>query len=163
MLPLPRVPAAPADELRRVVMDAPEAEVLLAWTDLQSFLRASSALTTQFGTSFRALLEGGLSQEDFTSGLEKWLEPQWRVLEAQLPPAGRMSLRTLADDKLRAISVDWQRALRFYAHGLRTHDYTEVNRAFDCIRAAEHNAASAQALLDEVERGQHSPTATAGH
>jgi hypothetical protein len=61
------------------------------------------------------------------------------------------------------VSIDWQRALRFYAHGLRTHDYAEVNRAFACIRSAEHNAALAQALLDEIERRQRHTAAGAGH
>jgi hypothetical protein len=151
-------PAAPApaprgNALEQAVTEASEAEALLAWADLERFGRAADALTVQFGSAFNALLEGPMSQEEFASGLERWLAPQWRVLEKQLPPpGGAISLRTLADEQLRGTIDDWQRALELYAHGLRSHDVGEVNRAFALIRSAEGHQARARALLAELEQ-----------
>ena len=68
------------------------------------------------------------------------------------PPGGAISLRTLADEQLRGVINDWQRALERYAHGLRSHDAAEVNRAFTLIRSAEGHQARARALLAELEQ-----------
>ena len=151
--PATPAPAPRGSALEQAVTEASEAEALLAWADLERFGRAADALTVQFGSAFNALLEGPMSQEEFASGLERWLAPQWRVLEKQLPPpGGAISLRTLADEQLRGVINDWQRALERYAHGLRSHDAAEVNRAFTLIRSAEGHQARARALLAELEQ-----------
>ena len=139
--------------------EASEAEALLAWGDLERFVRASDALTAQFGTAFNALLDGPMSQEEFAHGLERWLEPQWRTLEKELPPpGGAVTLRTLADEQLRGVINDWQRALELYIHGLRSHDPAEVNRAFTFIRSADGHQARARALLAELEQRHRDAT-----
>jgi hypothetical protein len=144
--------AARADGLQRAVTDASEVEALAAWGDLDKYGKRFEGLTVQFATAFSALLAGTLSQEDFANGLERWLQPQWRSLARGLPAAGPVSLRTLADEQLRAVIVNWQRALELYARGLRLHDPLEVNRAFVFMRAAEGHEAQARALLGELQR-----------
>lgn len=163
VLPIPQAATGTGDELQRAVAAAADADVLLAWGDLQRFLRTSDALEAQFRAAFNALLLGGLSQEDFANKLERWLGPQWRVLEQQLPAAGPMSLRLLADDQLRAVSVNWQRALELYKHGLRSHDVAEVTRAFDSMRIAEQSQVRAQALLEQIERRHRLGAAQRAH
>jgi len=160
VLPIPDRATAQGHELRRAVAAASDAEVLLAWGDLQRFTQGSDALTAQFRTAFNALLSGELAQEEFANELERWFGPQWRSLEKQLPPSASKGLRSLADDPLRAVAGNWQRALELYTHGLRTHDPAEVNRAFDRIRIAEQHGARARALLEEIER-RHRGTAEA--
>jgi len=161
--PAPRQ-AAPAvaprgNALEQAVTEASEAEALLAWGDLERFGRAADALTVQFGTAFNALLEGPMSQEEFANGLERWLEPQWRVLEKQLPqPGGAVTLRTLADEQLQGVITNWQRALQLYVHGLRSHDAAEVNRAFTFIRSADGHRARARTLLTELEQRHRDAT-----
>lgn len=144
-------PAARGDELQRAVSDATEAEALAAWADLEKYGRSFQGLTAQFAAAFNALLAGSVSQETFADGLELWLEPQWRTLARGLPADGPASLRTLADEQLRAVILRWERALELYAHGLRIHDPAEVNRAFLSIRMAEGHEERAQALLAELE------------
>jgi hypothetical protein len=131
-------------------------EILLARMELQRFGGRIDGLTTQFSMAFTALQAGTLAQADFADGLEKWLTPQWEVLQRQLesdPPRAGSSAAGVRE-ALIAAAVSWQRALKTYASGLRTRDSRKVLSAFDDVRDAEARQRQAQSVVSELERQQ---------
>ncbi len=129
------------------------ADVLAARADLEKFMPRFNMLSMQFGTSFTALQRGTLTQDDFVSGVEKWLLPQWEELGAELAPttSDPKSLRAGADTSIRGIIDNWHQALMAYAHGLRAHDASEVFNAFSYIKKAEGYQVHARELYDKLD------------
>lgn len=120
-----------------------DVDTLTARAELGKFTQRFDSLSLQFSTAFTALQRGGLSQEDFIDGVEKWLLPQWEALGAE-PGAATNS-------EIRAVIDNWHRALMAYAHGLRAHDPSEVVTAFNYMRVAEAHQARAHELFDELD------------
>jgi hypothetical protein len=129
------------------------ADALAALSDLEKFTPRFDVLSVQFGTSFTALQRGTLSQDDFVSGVEKWLLPQWEELGAELVPttSDPKSLHATADTAIRGIIDNWHLALMAYAHGLRLHDSGEVFNAFNYIKTAEAYQVRARELYDKLD------------
>lgn len=149
-------PTPPAAEMPRPTIIAEagsEADAVAARGDLEKFTPRFDMLSVQFGTSFSALQKGSLSQEDFVSGVEKWLLPQWEELGAELAPttSDSKSLRFEADTAIRGIIDNWHQALMAYAHGLRIHDSDEVFNAFSYIKTAEAYQVRARELYDKLD------------
>lgn len=118
---------------------ATAAEILAARVEFARFEPRIEGLVAEFTTAFNALQSGSLSPEDFCSGLEKWLIPQWQALQnelAALSPA-RDSLRYGVHKSLSASAALWQTTLATYASGLRAQDSETVRAAFTQMRQAE--------------------------
>jgi hypothetical protein len=124
--------------------------------DLERFGQRFDVLGLQFSTAFDALQKGNLSQAEFADGLERWLLPQWEALGAELVPttSNPSSVRAVADLEIRGVIDNWHRALMSYAHGLRTHDSTEVFDAFTYLKAAETHQIRTRELLDRLDEQQ---------
>lgn len=149
----PMAPPAATGSPAPVAAVGSRADALAALADLEKFTPRFNVLSVQFGTSFTALQRGTLSQDDFVSGVEKWLLPQWEELGAELAPttSDPKSLRTEADTAIRGIIDNWHRALMAYAHGLRVHDSSEVFNAFGYIKTAEAYQVRARELYDKLD------------
>jgi hypothetical protein len=128
-------------------------DILAAKTDWNRFGTRIEALTSEFSVAFAALQDGTLSQEDFAQGLEKWLDPQWKSLELRLRESTRDDgpVSVEVRKNLMAAVVNWQRALKAYAAGLRAHDSAMVLKAFDYLREAEGDLREAGLILEHSE------------
>jgi hypothetical protein len=156
-VPRPASVWSPVPSSKPARLHVTAADLLAARADLDNFSARFAALRTQFGVAFDALQRGDMSQEDFADGLERWLLPQWGVLEEQLtraPGAVDGEAQSEVDAQLSAAAESWRRALSGYAHGLRNHDSSEVLGAFkDMAAAREHETTADNRLMQLEEHG----------
>ena len=133
---------------------ATTAELEAARADLKRFDERIDGLRAQYRMAFAALESGSLSQQDFIEGLDRWLLPQWRALDAEIasnaPEDG--SLGSVVRKHLMRSAVGWERALDDYIRGLNDQDAATVMAAFD--RMADANQAQRQAwsVINHAER-----------
>jgi hypothetical protein len=133
---------------------ATTAEIEAARADLKRFDERIDGLRAQYRMAFAALESGSLSQQDFIEGLDRWLLPQWRALDAEIasnaPEDG--SLGSVVRKHLMRSAVGWERALDDYIRGLNDQDAATVMEAFD--RMADANQAQRQAwsVINHAER-----------
>ncbi len=129
------------------------ADVRKARMELDRFDRRIDGLSTQFATAFTALQRGRLESEDFSTGLQMWLIPQWQTLRTELdeqaPASGSEGIGVhLA---LSASASFWQNTLALYANGLRERDSDKVGKAFAQMKRAEEYQRLARQRLEELE------------
>jgi hypothetical protein len=154
-VPAPAPAAAPA--LRPIgpppagAVVLPDAELAQLRAVLERFSAQFDSLRVQFDSSWNSLLEGDLSQQQFSNGLEMWLVPQWNTLERTVPAADPGTARGRLMQDLQGVIVTWQRALKAYAHGLRTHNAHEVDTALAGIGSAHAYERAAWYELHQLE------------
>ncbi len=154
-LPAPAVASAPAPlgstRVPRAAVSAPD--VLLAERDLTQFGTRIAGLEAEFSLAFNALMDGKVTQQNFSDQLEQWLLPQWDLLEAQLRRSGAApgSLQERADAELMAAINNWQLATRAYTDDLRNQRF--VRKPFLYMGRAERYQWRAEEMLTELQRG----------
>jgi hypothetical protein len=129
----------------------------LTQAELHKYLRRMGNLSAEFGMAFDTLRMGGLSQEAFIEGIDRWLLPQWDTLATELgrdqsnPQAlSREPSQAVADAEIAAVISYWQLALKSYRDDLRAG--RTVVKAFDYMRLADAHREHAEALLERLER-----------
>jgi uncharacterized membrane protein len=121
--------------------------------ELQRSMEVSQALRSEFQLALSALEAGGLSADDFSLGLERFLVPQWEQRERALDTGMSTDprLRELRQLSLNA-ARDWEAALHVYVTGLRDRDPKTVLHAFRLIGMAEQADRAAQDLVDRAAK-----------
>jgi hypothetical protein len=116
-----------------------DAEALRARVEFDRVEPQMEGLKLQFLTAIRALELGTVSAEDFSTGLERWLVPQWRMLGTELSneTPQHTSVRYGMHEELAASIAVWQDALQSYAQGLRERDNAKSIAAFAQMKRAE--------------------------
>ncbi len=130
-----------------------EPQLLRARAEFDRIDARVEGLSTQFGTALDALQTGAVEAENFSTGLETWLIPQWRMLEGELA-AGAPAADSAASSvhaALFAAAIHWDHALQGYASGLREHNSAGVENAFAEIRRAENSVSLASYRLQRLE------------
>src|SRR5262249_911649 len=131
--------SAPAPKVVTVEM-TPDPEAFVGMQEIQRFQPQTEGLKTQFVSALPSLEPGAVSQEQFVDGLEKWVLPQWRVLDNQLgaAPVVSSSARYTSHEQMAKVVSLWIGALETYSRGLREHDPAGSLAAFaDMRRASE--------------------------
>jgi hypothetical protein len=175
MAPLPARPSATAQAPTPVqAQTAADASLpatrapdsALTQAELRKYLRRMVTLSGEFGMAFDSLRMGGLSQEAFIEGIDRWLLPQWDTLATQLgrdqsnPQAlSREPAQAVADAEIAAVISYWQLALKSYRDDLRAG--RTVVKAFDYMRLADAQREQAEALLERLERQELAARSTA--
>ena len=132
-----------------------DAEITRAESEYDRYEASVEGLRMQFATALTALQMGTLQANDFETGLQKWLIPQWESLHFQLaadvPPTG--SPRSALHRALDATIEHWQNALAMYLEGLRDGSSSRVLAAFGEMKRAEDAEQSAGNALAAIETG----------
>ncbi len=130
-----------------------DAETFRARSEFDRFDPRFEGLSMQFAAAFEALQTGTLEQEDFASGLETWVIPQWRTLQGELAAAAPAadSADAGVHEALFATAIAWERALASYSAGLREHDSARVESAFAEMKRAEDSERLAWHRLQRLE------------
>ena len=132
-----------------------DAELTRAEGEYDRYERSIEGLRMQFATALTALQMGTLQANDFETGLQKWLIPQWQSLHFQLaadvPPTG--SPRSALHRALDATIEHWQNALAIYLEGLRDGSSSRVLAAFSEMKQAENAEQAAGSALTTIETG----------
>lgn len=130
------------------------AQIEAARADLKRFDERIDGLRAQYRMAFAALQSGSLSQQDFIEGLDRWLLPQWRALDAEIasnrPEDG--SLDSVVRKHLMRSAVGWERALDDYIRGLNDQDAATVMEAFDRMSDAKQAQREAWSVIHRAER-----------
>jgi hypothetical protein len=130
-----------------------DAEAELAREEFERVEPQIEGLKLQLVTAIRALETGAVSQGDFSTGLENWLVPQWRMLGNEL--ANRTpqpnSARSGMHEDLAASVAAWQGAMQSYAQGLRERDNDQNVAAFAQMKRAEELEQQARHRLASLE------------
>jgi hypothetical protein len=127
----------------------PQPDALDASVDLLHFEEEMNGLRVEFSSSFEALQQGTLSQDDFANRLTRSLIPRWETLRQELASEQRSdgSAAAAVRAALTKSTVEWQHALKLYAAGLRVGDADVVLIAFEHLQRAEADQFDAESAV----------------